>query len=113
MFWGTSTAALAPATMSRRGCEFPSTAERLETTVTLPERGERNREFTPRLCVAWFAGDVDASIKARLHDFGAHVPPLPPWGGMHRGPHEGKLLQLGVFCQDMRSLELLQAPTTS
>jgi hypothetical protein len=29
-FCRTSTAALAPATMRRRGCEFPSTTERLE-----------------------------------------------------------------------------------
>ena len=81
--------------------------------MTLPERGARNREFMPTLCVAWFAGDVDASIKTRVHDFGADLPPLPPRGGVRRGPHEGKLQRLGVFYHDMRSLELLQAPTTS
>jgi hypothetical protein len=75
--------------------------------VTLPERGECNAlRRVARL-------RRRPSIKTRVHDFGAHVPPLPPWGGVRRGPHEGKLQRLGVFYHDMRSLELLQAPTTS
>lgn len=64
------------------------------------------------LWVGWFAGDVDASIKTRAHDFGAHVPP-PPWAGVHCRPHEGKTQRLGAFYRHVRSLELLQAPTAS
>jgi hypothetical protein len=81
--------------------------------VTSPERDKRNRKVMPTLCVASFAGDVDASTKALAHDFGILVPPLPPWGGVHRGPCEGKLQQLGICYDDMRSSELLQPPAAS
>jgi ketosteroid isomerase-like protein len=56
--------------------------------VTSPEHDNRNRDFLRALYVASFAGDADAFPKAMAHDFEAHVPPLLPWGGVHRGPDE-------------------------
>jgi ketosteroid isomerase-like protein len=52
------------------------------------ERDNRNRDFLRALYLASFGGDVDAFPKAMAKDFEAHVPPLLPWGGVHRGPDE-------------------------
>jgi ketosteroid isomerase-like protein len=58
------------------------------TAVTSSTHENRNRDFLRGLYVASFAGEVDAFPKAMAHDFEAHVPPLLPWGGVHRGPDE-------------------------
>jgi hypothetical protein len=67
----------------------------------------------PTFCVALFADDVDASIKAIVHDFRAHGLPLPFWGGVHRGPHEPKRQRREVVHDDVRPLGSVQAPTAS
>jgi ketosteroid isomerase-like protein len=56
--------------------------------MTSPSHDNRNRDFLRELYVASFDGEFDAFPKAMAHDFEAHVPPLLPWGGVHRGPDE-------------------------
>jgi ketosteroid isomerase-like protein len=56
--------------------------------VTSPGRDNDNRDFLRELYLASFAGEVGAFPGAMAPDFEAHVPPLLPWGGVHRGPDE-------------------------
>ena len=74
--------------MSRRGYAFAAPPTDWSTAVTSPEHDNRNRDFLRGLYLASFGGDVDAFPKAMANDFEAHVPPLLPWGGVHRGPDE-------------------------
>jgi ketosteroid isomerase-like protein len=76
---------------------------------------ERNRDFVRALYVASFAGDIDAFPKAMADDFKAYVPPLLPWGGVHRGPDEfvnSVLPQLAVAV-DFASMRLLSISADS
>ena len=56
--------------------------------MTSPGRDNDNRDFLRELYRASFAGEVGAFPSAMAPDFEAHVPPLLPWGGVHRGPDE-------------------------
>ena len=56
--------------------------------MTSPEHDNGNRDLLRALYLASFGGDVGAFPKAMASDFEAHVPPLLPWGGVHRGPDE-------------------------
>jgi ketosteroid isomerase-like protein len=67
--------------------------------MTSPDHDNHNRDFLRGLYVASFAGDVDAFTTAMAHDFEAHVPPLLPWGGVHRGPNEFATVVLPQLAQ--------------
>jgi hypothetical protein len=77
MLGRTSTTGWAGATMNRRGGTFLRPPTDWRTAVTSPGRDNDNRDFLRELYLASFAPG-----------FEAHVPPVLPWGGVHRGPDE-------------------------
>jgi ketosteroid isomerase-like protein len=54
--------------------------------VSATEQEQRNRDLVRRVYEASFAGDVNAFVDAMHDDFEEYVPPVLPWGGVHRGP---------------------------
>ena len=50
------------------------------------EQEQRNRDLVRRVYEASFAGDANAFTDAMHDDFEEYVPPVLPWGGLHRGP---------------------------
>jgi ketosteroid isomerase-like protein len=54
--------------------------------VSSTEQEQRNRDVIRRVYEASFAGDTDAFPAAMHDDFEEYVPPVLPWGGIHRGP---------------------------
>ena len=47
---------------------------------------DRNREIVRHVYEASFGGDANAFRAAMHEDFEESVPPVLPWGGVHRGP---------------------------
>jgi ketosteroid isomerase-like protein len=47
---------------------------------------QRNRDLVRAVYEASFSGDVNAFPAAMDEDFEEYVPPVLPWGGLHRGP---------------------------
>jgi ketosteroid isomerase-like protein len=50
------------------------------------EQEQRNLDLVRAVYEASFAGDANAFVAAIHNDFEEYVPPVPPWGGLHRGP---------------------------
>jgi ketosteroid isomerase-like protein len=46
---------------------------------------QRNKEFVRQIYEASFSGDANAFPAAMHEDFEESVPPILPWGGVHRG----------------------------
>ena len=47
---------------------------------------QHNKDFVRNIYEASFAGDANAFPAAMHEDFEESVPPILPWGGVHRGP---------------------------
>lgn len=54
--------------------------------MTNTEQELRNRDLVRGVYEATFAGDANAFVAAMHEDFEEYVPPVLPWGGIHRGP---------------------------
>jgi ketosteroid isomerase-like protein len=54
--------------------------------VTTGEQEQRNRDLVRAVYEKAFAGDANAFVAAMHDDFEEYVPPVLPWGGLHRGP---------------------------
>ena len=50
------------------------------------EQEQRNLDLVRAVYEASFAGDANAFVAAKHNDFEEYVPPVVPWGGLHRGP---------------------------
>jgi ketosteroid isomerase-like protein len=68
----------------------------------------RNREIIRRIYEASFAGDANALPSVMHEDFEERVPPILPWGGVHRGPVAfKKVLPMVAAAMDFRSIRLV------
>jgi ketosteroid isomerase-like protein len=54
--------------------------------MTTEDDERRNREIVRQVYDASFSGDARAFTDAMDEDFEESVPPVLPWGGIHRGP---------------------------
>ena len=54
--------------------------------MTSEEQEQSNKEFVRQIYDASFKGDANAFPAAMHEDFEESVPPILPWGGVHRGP---------------------------
>ena len=52
-----------------------------------PEQEARNKAFVRHIYDASFGGDPSVFLAAMHEDFEERVPPILPWGGVHRGPN--------------------------
>ena len=70
---------------------------------------QRNREIVRRVYEASFRGDADAFPNAMHKDFEESVPPILPWGGVHRGPvaFMKNVLPLLASAVDFTSMRLI------
>ena len=69
---------------------------------------QRNREIIRRVYDASFAGDANALPSVMHEDFEERVPPILPWGGVHRGPAAFKrVLPMVAAAMDFRSIRLV------
>jgi ketosteroid isomerase-like protein len=69
---------------------------------------QRNREIVRRVYDASFAGDANALPSVMHEDFEERVPPILPWGGVHRGPVAfKKVLPMVAAAIDFRSIRLV------
>lgn len=69
---------------------------------------QRNREIIRRVYDASFAGDANALPSVMHEDFEERVPPILPWGGVHRGPVAFKrVLPMVAAARDFRSVRLV------
>ena len=55
------------------------------TAVGVAEQEQRNRDLVRTVYEATFAGDASAFPRAMHNDCEEYVPPVLPWGGVHRG----------------------------
>jgi ketosteroid isomerase-like protein len=69
----------------------------------------RNTGIVRGIYEASFAGDVEAFTDAMHEDFEESVPPVLPWGGVHRGREAflTNVLPLLVAAVDFASMELV------
>jgi ketosteroid isomerase-like protein len=56
--------------------------------VSATEQEQRNRDIVRGIYEASFAGDIKPLVEAMDSDFEEYVPPVLPWGGLHRGPED-------------------------
>ena len=77
--------------------------------MSITQDEQRNKEIVRRVYVASFAGDPNAFTDVMDEDFEESVPPILPWGGVHRGPvaFETKVLPLLAAAVDFRSMRLV------
>jgi ketosteroid isomerase-like protein len=70
---------------------------------------QRNKEIVRRVYEASFAGDANAFTGAMHDDFEESVPPVLPWGGVHRGPvaFRTKVLPRLAAAVDFASMRLV------
>jgi ketosteroid isomerase-like protein len=70
---------------------------------------ERNKAIVRKINEDSSAGDIDALVNAMHEDFEELVPPMLPWGGVHRGPdvHKTKPIPLLAAALDLSSLGLI------
>jgi ketosteroid isomerase-like protein len=70
---------------------------------------QSNKEIVRRVYDASFAGDANAFTDAMHQDFEESVPPILPWGGVHRGPmaFKTKVLPLLAAAVDFGSMRLV------
>jgi uncharacterized protein len=54
--------------------------------LSTADREHRNRDLVRGIYEASFPGDTSAFQAAMHDDFEEYVPPVLPWGGLHRGP---------------------------
>ena len=69
----------------------------------------RNRDIVRHVYEASFSGDANAFRAAMHEDFEESVPPILPWGGVHRGPDAifGEVLPKFAAAVDAASLRLV------
>jgi ketosteroid isomerase-like protein len=74
---------------------------------------ERNKAIVRKIYEESSAGDIDALVNAMHEDFEELVPPMLPWGGVHRGPdvHKTKPIPLLAAALDLSSLRLISLTT--
>lgn len=53
--------------------------------MSATEQQQRNLELVRGIYEASFAGDVNPLLESMDRDFEEQVPPVLPWGGIHRG----------------------------
>ena len=77
--------------------------------MSLKPHEDRNREIVRRVYEASFAGDPNAFTDVMHEDFEESVPPILPWGGVHRGPvvFRTKVLPLLAAAVDFASMRLI------
>ena len=77
--------------------------------MSLTAHERRNKDIVRRVYEASFAGDASAFTGAMHEDFEESVPPVLPWGGVHRGPvaFKTKVLPLLATAVDFASMRLV------
>ena len=77
--------------------------------MSVSEQEQRNRDLVRAVYEATFAGDTNAFVGAMDDDFEEYVPPVLPWGGIHRGPQAflSKVLPQLAAAVDFASMRLI------
>ena len=74
----------------------------------MPANEQRNKEMVRQIYEASLKGDAEALPNAMHADFEEIVPPILPWGGVHRGPVAfKKVLPLVAAAMDFSSIKLI------
>ena len=70
---------------------------------------QKNKEIIRQVYEAAASGDVNAVVSAMHEDFEEMVPPILPWGGIHRGipVYMTKVLPMVAKAIDFPSLQLV------
>ena len=87
----------------------PANVHQEEYPAMTSEEEQRNKELVRHVYEAAFGGDANAFPAAMHEDFEESVPPILPWGGVHRGAAAfvNDVLPLWAAAVDVTSIRLV------